>query len=122
MRPGGTCRIAFWHRARFSAARHGDQPDTAPLWNAVRGRARLVLSGHDHASQRFRADRGTIQLVAGAGGHERYAVRDDPRLRFADDDRDAALRLRLEPGVARFAFVDAHGSELHAGRVRCQAP
>jgi hypothetical protein len=31
----GTCRLAYWHRPRFSAGLvHGDAPDTAPLWNA----------------------------------------------------------------------------------------
>jgi hypothetical protein len=46
---GGNCRIAFWHRPRFSAGTtHGDAPDMDPVWQALRGRAALVLSGHDH--------------------------------------------------------------------------
>ena len=36
-------------RPRFSAGTtHGDAPDKAPVWQALRGRAALVLSGHDH--------------------------------------------------------------------------
>ena len=121
---GGNCRIAFWHRPRFSASpRHGDQADLEPLWAALRGRARLVLSGHDHDMQRLRPVGGLVQLVAGAGGHSRYPVdHDDPRLVFADDDHDGALRLELHRGVARFAFVAADGRRLHRGSVRCRPP
>jgi hypothetical protein len=95
----GTCTLAFWHRPRYSAGTHGDQPDIAPLWDAVAGRATLVLSGHDHDQQRFRPIDGTTQIVAGAGGRGRYPVdRRDERLAFADDEHYGALRLRLTPG------------------------
>ena len=41
----GTCRLAFWHEPRFSAGtEHGDQPRVAPLWNALRGKAALVVN------------------------------------------------------------------------------
>jgi Calcineurin-like phosphoesterase len=36
----GTCTLAFWHRPRFSAGKHGDQDDMAPIWNALRLRLR----------------------------------------------------------------------------------
>jgi hypothetical protein len=40
-------------RPRFSAGTtHGDAPDMDPVWQALRGHAALVLSGHDHSSQR----------------------------------------------------------------------
>src|SRR5919109_2355302 len=51
---GGNCRIAFWHRPRYSDGTfHGDQPDTAPLWNALKGRTRIVINGHEHDMQAF---------------------------------------------------------------------
>jgi len=116
----GSCRLAFWHRPRASAGLHGDAVDIAPLWNALQGRARIVLSGHDHDSQRFRPSRGLVQYVAGAGGHGLYPVdRGDRRLRFADDTHYAALRIRLAPGIARLAFVSADGQVLDRSRVRC---
>src|SRR4051812_10564447 len=31
------CRLAFWHRPRFSAGLHGDSPDVEPLWHALAG-------------------------------------------------------------------------------------
>ena len=120
----GNCRIAFWHRPRFSAGRvHGDQPDMDALWRALRGHATLVLSGHDHNSQRFKPRDGIVQLVAGAGrgGEPLYPLRRDARLAFGDARELAALRLTLTPGRARFAFVGADGSRLNVGEVPCRA-
>src|SRR4051794_19018947 len=121
LRGGGNCRIAFWHRPRFSAGRHGDAPDLEPLWRAVRGRVRLVLNGHDHDLQRLRRLGGTTILIAGAGGRSRYALhRDYPRLVWGADTLEGALKLRLRPGRARFAFVSASGRTLDRGRARCR--
>ena len=119
----GDCRIAFWHRPRFSASpAHGDAPDVAPLWDGVEGRAALVLTGHDHGSQRLRRRGGTVELVAGAGGPNLYGVdKRDRRLVWADDDSVAAVRLELSPGRARFEFRTASGRALHRGSVRCSA-
>jgi hypothetical protein len=116
----GACTLAFWHRPRFSAGRHGDQADVEPLWDAVRGRVPLVLSGHDHDLQRLRPVDGTTQMVSGAGGRSRYGVDErDPRLAFADDRHQGALRLRLRPGRARLAFMAVDGTVLDRSSVRC---
>lgn len=116
-----TCRLAFWHRPRFSAGDHGDQADVAPLWDALRGHARLVVSGHDHDMQRFEPVDGLVQVVSGAGGAERYDVAaDDEHLAFADDDHFGALRIDLRPGSATLAFVDAGGAVLDRSSIACQ--
>jgi hypothetical protein len=118
----GDCRIAFWHRPRFSAGTvHGDARDIAPLWDAVEGRAALVLAGHDHNSQRFRRRGGTVQLVAGAGGPNLYGVRRDRRLVWSDARNVAAVRIELAPDRARFEFRTAAGRVLERGAVRCSA-
>jgi acid phosphatase type 7 len=121
---GGDCRIAFWHRPRFSAGLvHGDAPDMAPLWRALRGRAKAVLGGHEHNLQRLRRRGGLTQFVAGAGGRSRYPLsRTDPRLAWGRDDRDGALRMVLEPGSATFEFRDAAGRLLDRSRMACGAP
>jgi Calcineurin-like phosphoesterase len=76
----GTCRLAFWHRPRFSAGTvHGDAPDVAPFWRSLRGHARLVLNGHDHVLMRYRRRAGLTEYVAGAGGRVRYGLRPDRR-------------------------------------------
>lgn len=123
LRTGGNCRLAFWHRPRYSAGLvHGDSLKVAPLWNALRGRARLVLNGHEHDFQQRRRRDGITELVAGAGGNGRYPVaRGDRRLAFADAANDGALRLELSPGRARFAFVSVSGRVLHRGSASCTA-
>ena len=116
----GTCRLAFWHRPRFSAGPHGDQADVAPLWDALRGHAALVLNGHDHDMQRVQPPGGPVELVAGSGGHEHYPLHHDPRLAFGDDTHYGALRLVLRPGRATFAFVAVDGRVLAHGSVGCR--
>jgi hypothetical protein len=118
----GTCRIAIFHRPRFSTGWHGDQRDLAPLWTALRNRARLVLSGHDHDMQRFADADGLRQLVAGAGGRPNVplAVRSQGKLRFAERLRPGALRLRLFPGRASIDFVASSGRVLDRSTASCR--
>jgi predicted phosphodiesterase len=123
VRSPGTCRLAFWHRARFSAGtHHGDEEDVADLWNALRRRAAIVVAGHEHDMQRFRPIDGITQFVSGAGGRSLYSLRLDDRLAFGNDDTYGALRLELRRGIARHAFVAADGRVLDSGTVRCRAP
>jgi hypothetical protein len=121
LRGPGTCRLAFWHRPRFSGGLHGDAADMDPYWKALQGHATLVLSGHDHDMQRFHA-RGTLtQLVAGSGGKGHYPIdRSHPGLAFADDSHYGALRIDLTPGRARVAFIAADGSQLDAAVEPCR--
>ena len=117
----GTCALAFWHRPRFSAGKHGDQDDVSPLWDAVRGRAAVVVSGHDHNLQRLRPIGGTVQLVAGAGGRGRYDLDEgDRRLAFGTDQVDGALRMQLQPGAADVSFVANDGRTLDRTTVGCR--
>ncbi len=120
-RARGTCTLAFWHRPLQSAGRHGDEPDVAPLWNALRGRARLVLNGHDHDMQRLRPRDGIAALIAGAGGRGHYGIdRSNSSLAFGDDRHDGALRMELRPGRAKLAFVAGGGRVLDRSAVRCR--
>ena len=123
LRGGGTCRIAFWHRPRFSAGRvHGDARDVAPLWNALRGRARLVLTAHDHTHQRFKPRDGLTQYVAGAGGAGLYGLRRDRRVAFARSDVYGALRMVLRPGRATLEFRAVGGRVLDRSEATCRPP
>lgn len=118
----GSCRIAIFHRPRFSTGWHGDQADIAPLWNALRGRARLVLSGHDHDMQRFADRDGLRQLVAGAGGRPNVplATSSQAQLLFSERVRPGALRLRLSPGRASIDFVATSGRVLDRSTATCR--
>jgi hypothetical protein len=118
----GNCRIAFWHRPRYSAGSHGDQPDVEPIWSQMAGRVRLVLNGHDHNMQQMRAQAGVTQLISGGGGHGHYALDEDyPGLAWSNDRTYGALRIRLTPGRARYAFVGARGRVLRRGSARCSS-
>jgi hypothetical protein len=121
-RVNGSCAIAFMHRPRFNAGLHRDEERAVdPLWQELRGKAAILLSGHDHDLQRFKPVAGTVQLVVGAGGRERYRVDDgDRRLAFADDGTDGALRMRLNAGIARLSIVAANGDVLDRSTVRCR--
>ncbi len=119
-RRGGSCRLAFWHRPRFSGGNYGEE-DVAPLWDALRGHAALVLTGHDHNTQRFTPRDGITQFVVGAGGANLYPVdRDEPGLAWANDTDVAALRLTLRRGRADYAVVTSDGRTLDRGRIACR--
>lgn len=121
VRRRGTCRVAFWHKPRFNAGSHGDTPSMAPLWAALRGRAVIVASGHDHNMQRLRRVDGITQFVSGAGGRHLYRVNaGDRRLAFGNDTHFGALRLWLQRGRAEFAFFATDGSVLDEGTIRCR--
>ena len=109
--------------AALSAGPHGDSTAVDALWRAVRGRVAMVLSGHEHNMQRLRPDGGTVQFVSGAGGfsHTEPAA-DDPRLAFGDGLHDGALRLRLRPGRAEWAFVATDGRILDDGVLALPSP
>jgi Calcineurin-like phosphoesterase len=117
----GGCAIAFMHRPRFNAGEHHDEErQVDPIWQVLRGKVAILLSGHDHDLQRFKPIAGTVQLVVGAGGRGRYHVDGaDPRLAFSDDGTDGALRMQLDPGVARLSIVAANGDVLDRSTVRC---
>jgi hypothetical protein len=119
---GGTCRLAFWHRPRFSAGKHRDGGKLVEeYWEAIAGKARAVVNGHDHNLQRFRQRNGIVEFVSGAGGRKLYPVDEHAaRLEFSNDTRFGALRLRLSPGRLRWAFVAAGGAKLDSGSLGCR--
>lgn len=117
----GTCRLAYWHRPRFSAGVvHGDALDTTPLWSALEGHAALVLNGHEHDLQRFAPRGGLVEVVAGAGGNGHYALRRGvPGLAFGDASDYGAARIELAPGSAHVSLVATGGRQLDATDVSC---
>jgi hypothetical protein len=120
-RATGTCRLAFWHSPRFSAgSEHGDDPSVAPLWSALRGKARLVVNAHDHVMLRYKRRDGMTQYVSGAGGYTLYDVEPDPRTAFARGDTRGALRIALARGRASLEFRTPSGEVLDRSSARCR--
>lgn len=119
----GTCRLAFWHRPRWSAGdHHGDDPTEQPFWDVLKGHAAIVVNGHEHDMQRFKPRSGITEFVSGAGGNDLYAVdHTRPDLAFGNNSTYGALRLDLAPGLARYRFVSVAGRTLDSGRVRCRS-
>src|SRR4051794_33843498 len=116
----GTCRIAFWHRPRYTGGPHGDAFDMDQYWRALQRHATLVISGHDHDMQRFRPRGGLVQLVQGAGGEAHYPVnRDHTGLVWSDDTHWGATRITLTRGHARVAFVATSGQTLDSQTFTC---
>jgi hypothetical protein len=116
----GDCRIAFWHRPRYSAGAYDGAPDLNPFWNRLSGRARIVLSGHDHNLQRHTPQRGLTQYVVGAGGRGRYSLRGDrSTMAWGRDNVDGALRIVLKPGRALLEFRGVRGHVLDRSRATC---
>jgi calcineurin-like phosphoesterase family protein len=116
----GTCRVAFWHRPRYSGGGNGDQADVAPLWKALKKKAAIVLAGHDHHMQRLKPKDGITEFISGAGGNPLHPVWKDPRVVFRNNTVFGALRLKLSRGLARYAFVAVDGRTLDSGKVRCR--
>ena len=117
----GDCRIAFWHRPRYSAGAYAGAADLNPFWNRLSGRARVVLSGHDHNLQRHRPQKGLTQYVVGAGGRGRYKLHGANRstLAWGRDDVNGALRMVLEPGRALLEFRSPRGRLLDRSHATC---
>jgi hypothetical protein len=92
----GNCRIAFFHRPRFTApGTHVDAPDVQPLWELMANKVRYVLNGHSHNMQRANPVAGITQLISGAGGHGLYVANPDSRFAFINATDYGVLRLKL---------------------------
>ncbi len=71
----GKCLLAFWHRPAYTHGSHGNEQyviDT--LWNAVVGKASLVLNGHNHFYSRSQPLNATGGVVAYGAGTPIYVV------------------------------------------------
>jgi hypothetical protein len=116
----GTCTVAFWHRPRFSAGPQWNTIPTGALFNAVRGHAIMVLSGHAHNYQRLYPVNGLTQFVVGTGGQEVSGPdAGDPRVAASAGGVVGALRIDLGVAGLRYEFDTTDGDRLDAGILNC---
>jgi hypothetical protein len=70
--------------------------------------------------ERLKPKDGITEFVSGAGGNTLHPGWKHPQVAFTNNTTFGALRLKLSPGVARFAFVGVDGRTLDSGKVRCR--
>jgi hypothetical protein len=123
------CVAAYWHRPRWSSGKNGDNPDTAPFFQALYdANAELVLSGHDHAYERFypldpsgaRDDvRGVTQIVSGLGGKNHYRVTGRATTVTKDNTSYGYSRLVLRADSTDISYVSAVGAYTDSFNLAC---
>ena len=117
----GTCRLAFWHRPRYSEDQlTGDQVDVQPLWDALRGKAVIVLNGHDHDMQRYAPIDGITEFVVARVAMVVTRSRRSTTGTCSRTTRSTANKLTLKPGQARYRYVAVGGQTLDAGTIKCK--
>jgi acid phosphatase type 7 len=78
------CILAYMHHPRFSSGQFETRGDTRALWKTLyRGKADVVVNGHDHLYERFAPQRpsgirdwrrGITQFTVGTGGYFLFSV------------------------------------------------
>jgi hypothetical protein len=125
------CTLAYWHHPRFSSGFHGSDTRTAALWRALDDAgAELVISGHDHHYERFRAQdadglddsAGMRQFVAGTGGSHPSQIRRPlaPHSERRQNRHFGVMLLRLYEDAYSWRFVALGGRVLDFGNGSCQ--
>jgi hypothetical protein len=128
-----TCILAIWHHPRWSSGdEHGSDPRTDALWRALADAgADVVLSGHDHAYERFvpmdasgaPAAGGTTEFVVGTGGRSLYGFGDIlPTSAAHDNSTFGVLKLTLREGSYDWRFVPTRaGGFSDTGSASCSS-
>jgi acid phosphatase type 7 len=124
------CTLAYWHHPLVSS-RLGVDEAARPLWEALaEAGVDVVLTGHDHAYERFAPldaagqidyERGIRQFVVGTGGKSHQRARS--RLGGSEVRNSrvyGVLQLRLRPSSYHWRFVpEAGGRFTDAGARSC---
>ena len=133
----GRPTIVTWHRPTFSRGHHGDQPDTAELWDLVSTDTdvKLVLWGHDHNYEQVERTvaPGTPNvhkvptIVVGTGGADlrKCTTPNIPgELICGKKNNYGVLQLKLQDNGYSWSYRNANGKkfgrQLDSGRVAFQ--
>src|SRR4051794_15821867 len=118
------------HHPRFSSSAHGNDARLESIWRTLyHYRTDIVLAGHDHVYERFRAQdadgrattSGISEFVVGSGGKEHYAMRQiKPNSVTHDDHTFGVLELTLGRSGYAWRFVPLPpGRFQESGRASC---
>jgi hypothetical protein len=126
-----SCVLAFMHQPRFSSGMYEEPADTGGLWRALyRGRADVVLNGHDHIYERFAPSRpsgivdpakGITQFTVGTGGYFLFpTVPPSPtNSEFVENTSFGVMFMRLARDSFGWSFVGTGGNVIDHGRRLC---
>jgi hypothetical protein len=120
------CTLAYFHKPLFSSgAKHGNDPEMKPLWQALyEANADVVVNGHDHDYERFALQdpegnpdphRGIREFVVGSGGKNSHRVFDKPKpnSELRNEDTFGVLELTLHSSSYDWEFVPQAGKSFH---------
>jgi 3',5'-cyclic AMP phosphodiesterase CpdA len=130
----GRPTLVTWHRPTFSRGHHGDQTDTASLWNLVSADqdVKLVLWAHDHNYEQVERtvqsgtgiERKVNTIVVGTGGADlrRCKTPNIPgELICGKKNNFGVLQLKLSESGYSWSYRNANGKklgrQLDSGRV-----
>jgi|694.fasta_scaffold06182_9 3',5'-cyclic AMP phosphodiesterase CpdA len=120
----GRPTIVTWHRPTFSRGHHGDQADTAALWNLVSADkdVKLVLWAHDHNYEQVErtvtdagAERKVNTIVVGTGGASLRNCKTPNipgELICGKKNNYGVLQLKLEDNGYSWSYRNANGKKL----------
>jgi hypothetical protein len=114
------CTLAFWHHPLVSSGIPGSNAALGPIWSALyESGVDLVLTGHDHAYERFAPQgaagegdpvRGIRQFVVGTGGKSlQRALVQQPNSELRDGSTYGVLKLTLRRRGYEWTFAAARG-------------
>jgi hypothetical protein len=125
------CTLALWHHPRFSSGPSGGDAWYTAFWQDLyRGRADIVLVGHDHIYERFAPQdplgqlnltRGIRQFTVGTGGKSLDSIGPPlPNSEVLDNSTFGVLELTLHPTSYDWSFVpEAGGTFSDSGSYNC---
>ncbi len=124
------CVMVTWHDPRYSSGSHGDASHLTSLFATLyNGAADVLLTGHDHAYERFAPQGpksnldnglGIRQFVVGTGGKSAggfSSVKPNSEVRIAKTY--GVLKVTLNPGSYDWAFIDINDRVLDSGTQNC---
>jgi Calcineurin-like phosphoesterase len=116
------CTLGYWHHPLYSSGgEHGNDPEMAPIWQALYDNgAEVVLSGHDHNYERFAPQnanatldnaQGIREFIVGTGGRSHYTwgtIRANSEVR--NNTTFGILKLTLHANGYDWQFIPIAGS------------
>lgn len=122
------CTLAFWHKP-FASSTNQYVKTRALFATLFDHDTELVLSGHAHNYERFRAQTprrafdasGVVQFVVGTGGKSHRGFGPGTRVNsvFRDSTRFGVLELNLHPSSYNWAFRATDGTTRDPGSATC---